>query len=189
MDRDVSIELERKEGERDGRKEPFSRQIARRRGFSSRRADEPGSSRGGTRAQKNQNRVVHIRVDEYPRIRGEIAGYALPCDTHTHTVSEFGGVAFAHNTVAGRTVGVELFASPCKRLRGCRHLQPSTGSPLTDDGRPSKCQRARAIHAGAWNFVFRTGALFRAAPLSPIDRPRKGTLQCRPRRHGVFAHP
>lgn len=42
-----------------------------------------------------------------------------------------GGCAFAHGSVAGRTEGVELFADPCQRLRGCRHLQPSTGS----DGR------------------------------------------------------
>lgn len=39
-------------------------------------------------------------------------------------------VAFAHGSVTGRTVGVELFANPCQRLRGCRHLQPSTSSKL-----------------------------------------------------------
>lgn len=61
-------------------------------------------------------------------------------------------------------------------------------------GRPSKCQRARAIHAGAWNFVFRTPP--RGAPRrdAPAARPRliaarKGTLPARARPHGPSDHP
>lgn len=102
----------------------------------------------------------------FPRNSLDIAGFA-PRVGFVYVPVWAGGCAFAHSSVAGRTVGVELFADPCQRLRGCRHLQPSTGS----DGRralPVKMP-ARTRHP-CWRVKFH----ILNAPRS-IDPPRKGT--------------
>jgi len=52
-----------------------------------------------------------------------------------------------------RSVGVELVASPCQRLRGCRHLQPSTG-PSSDERRPPVEMPARTRDP-RWRVEFR----------------------------------
>lgn len=48
-------------------------------------------------------------------------------------------------------IGVELFASPYQRLRGCRHLQPSTGC----DGRRAARQMPARTRDPRWRVQFR----------------------------------
>ena len=156
-----------------GKEEPSRRKKKRyeylRRAWAFVRAEDPPGFQG----RRELPRVLS------PRPGGESRPATSPSSLRLRTDLWALGLRSAHSSLAGRTVGVELVASPCQRLRGCRHLQPSTSlCRPTSDGHPSKCQRARAIHAGAWNFVFRT-----AKAVTHDWSPRKGTLV---QAHGFF---
>lgn len=100
------------------------------------------------------------------------------------------GAAFAHGSLTGRTVGVELVASPCQRLRGCRHLQPSTGPVRrTSDtaARRNASAHARSTLARGISYFERRGAARRGVARqrsSAIDRRAKGHRRLE-RAHGL----
>lgn len=117
--------------------------------------------------------------------RGAAASAALTGATYR---SGRWGLRSRHGSLAGRTVGVELVASPCQRLRGCRHLQPSTGPvrPTSDTAaRRNASAHARSTLARGISYFERRGA----AAAGAIDRARRAKGHTSAPASPISAHP
>lgn len=161
----------------DGRIRPTGRPtIARRidRGTAGRNVSEEGETvhpRSYLRELSLARGGSSAGIPRAPRVRADRTAAASPGSLEATYRSGRWGCTFTHGSLAGRTIGVELVASPCQRLRGCRHLQPSTG--LSADERRPPVEMPARTRDPRWRVEFRISNAARRAAIDRRERARR----------------